>query len=214
MWYLWWTKCHWGRFAPSTSVSPAYSHSSIRGWYNRPNSGRLTRWTVSPHPKKLAELAFGLILSALMLDSKYISKDWMPCFWRHRSQQTDIRTVGGITIRVSDTRYTRKGNRWQVQEEGTCGKQTVLIFRRVFSTAAGAGPLAARPVAAPHQGDVPQGMSHVLGHLLKVDYSAVQPMSCVLLAKREPDTQVITVASDVWVFRKGFMIWRVLATGI
>jgi hypothetical protein len=25
--YLWWTKWHWGRFSPSTSVSPANSHS-------------------------------------------------------------------------------------------------------------------------------------------------------------------------------------------
>jgi hypothetical protein len=28
MWDLWWTKWHWGRFSPSTSVSPANSHSS------------------------------------------------------------------------------------------------------------------------------------------------------------------------------------------
>jgi hypothetical protein len=26
MWDLWWTKWHWGRFSPSTSVSPANSH--------------------------------------------------------------------------------------------------------------------------------------------------------------------------------------------
>jgi hypothetical protein len=26
-WDLWWTKWHWGRFPPSTSVSPANSHS-------------------------------------------------------------------------------------------------------------------------------------------------------------------------------------------
>jgi hypothetical protein len=46
MWYLWWTKWHWGRFSPSTSVSPANLHSTnystitiiiiIWGWYNRP----------------------------------------------------------------------------------------------------------------------------------------------------------------------------------
>jgi hypothetical protein len=28
MWDLWWTKWHWGRFSPSTSVSPANSHST------------------------------------------------------------------------------------------------------------------------------------------------------------------------------------------
>jgi hypothetical protein len=42
MWGFWWTKLHWGRFSPSTSVSPA-NHSinfSIiiitRVWKNRP----------------------------------------------------------------------------------------------------------------------------------------------------------------------------------
>jgi hypothetical protein len=43
MWDLWWTKWHWDRFTPSTSVSPAKSHStdcSTLGWYNRPVSGR------------------------------------------------------------------------------------------------------------------------------------------------------------------------------
>jgi hypothetical protein len=28
MWGLWWTKQHWGRFSPSTSVSPANHHST------------------------------------------------------------------------------------------------------------------------------------------------------------------------------------------
>jgi hypothetical protein len=28
MWDLWWTKFHWGRFSPSTPVSPANSHST------------------------------------------------------------------------------------------------------------------------------------------------------------------------------------------
>jgi hypothetical protein len=42
MWGLWCTKRHWGRFSPSTSVSPANHHSSnfsiiliTRGWHNR-----------------------------------------------------------------------------------------------------------------------------------------------------------------------------------
>jgi hypothetical protein len=41
---LWWTKWHWAKFSPSTSVSPANPHSTncsitiiiILGWYNRP----------------------------------------------------------------------------------------------------------------------------------------------------------------------------------
>jgi hypothetical protein len=28
MWDLWWTKWHWGRFSPSTSVVPANLHST------------------------------------------------------------------------------------------------------------------------------------------------------------------------------------------
>jgi hypothetical protein len=48
---LWWTKRHWGRFSPSTSVSPANHHFTnfsiiiiiiiiTRGWHNRPTGGR------------------------------------------------------------------------------------------------------------------------------------------------------------------------------
>jgi hypothetical protein len=55
MWDLWWL---WVRFSPSTSVSPANTHSTdcstiinVRGWYNRPISGRRTKWTVSHQPK-------------------------------------------------------------------------------------------------------------------------------------------------------------------
>jgi hypothetical protein len=45
MWDLWWTRWRWGRFSPSTSVSPANLHSTSwstiiliyhRGLYNRP----------------------------------------------------------------------------------------------------------------------------------------------------------------------------------
>jgi hypothetical protein len=54
MWYLWWTKSHYGRFPPSTSGSPANSHSTTfsilichPGLYNRPINGRHTKWTQS-----------------------------------------------------------------------------------------------------------------------------------------------------------------------
>jgi hypothetical protein len=52
MWGLWWTKRHWDRFSPSTSVSPANHHSTnffiiiiTRGWHNRPISGRSAEWS-------------------------------------------------------------------------------------------------------------------------------------------------------------------------
>jgi hypothetical protein len=60
MWELWWTKWHWGRFSPSTSVflpirippiAPQSSISIIWGWYNRANSGRSTKGAQS-HPMR------------------------------------------------------------------------------------------------------------------------------------------------------------------
>jgi hypothetical protein len=59
MWDLWWTKWHWGRFSPSTSVFCANTNSTdysriimiiiiiIWNWYNRTNSGCGTKWTQS-----------------------------------------------------------------------------------------------------------------------------------------------------------------------
>jgi hypothetical protein len=51
MWGLWWTKRHWGRFSPNTSVSPANHHSTnfsiiilTRGWHNRLIGGRSAEW--------------------------------------------------------------------------------------------------------------------------------------------------------------------------
>jgi hypothetical protein len=48
-------KWHWGRFSPTTSGSPANYNSTDcsklivyhPGWYNRPVSGRRTKWTQS-----------------------------------------------------------------------------------------------------------------------------------------------------------------------
>jgi hypothetical protein len=44
------------RFPLPIFISPTAPHSSssiTRSWYNRPISSRRTKWTVSPHPKKL-----------------------------------------------------------------------------------------------------------------------------------------------------------------
>jgi hypothetical protein len=51
MWGLWWAKRHWGRFSPSTPVSPANHSTNFSiiiipwGWHNRPISGRSAEWT-------------------------------------------------------------------------------------------------------------------------------------------------------------------------
>jgi hypothetical protein len=52
MWDLCWEKWHWGRFSPLPFRIPHSSSCIIRGWYNRPNSGRSTKWTqFRPHGK-------------------------------------------------------------------------------------------------------------------------------------------------------------------
>jgi hypothetical protein len=61
MWDLWWTKWHWGRFSPSTSVSPANSHSPNAPQHHHISSGAgtvgqtvaavPTKWTQS-HPMR------------------------------------------------------------------------------------------------------------------------------------------------------------------
>jgi hypothetical protein len=51
MWDLWWTKRHWSRFSPSSSVSPANYSTNFsiiiitRDWNNRPIIGRSAEWT-------------------------------------------------------------------------------------------------------------------------------------------------------------------------
>jgi hypothetical protein len=59
-WDLWWTKWRWGRFSPSTSVSPANLHSTNystitliyhMGLYNRPEVAAVPG-DVSPTPQK------------------------------------------------------------------------------------------------------------------------------------------------------------------
>jgi hypothetical protein len=62
MWDLWWKKWHYGWFPPNTSVSPANSHSTdcstliIRRWYNRPISGRRTKFAPPQEIKKKTKL--------------------------------------------------------------------------------------------------------------------------------------------------------------
>jgi hypothetical protein len=57
MWGLWWTKRHWGRFSPSTSVSPAIHRSTnfsiiiiARCCHNRPIGGLSAEWTQLDFP--------------------------------------------------------------------------------------------------------------------------------------------------------------------
>jgi hypothetical protein len=81
MWGLWWTKRHWGRFFPSTSVSPA-NHSTdfsiiiiTRGWHSRPLVAAVSSgpWF---HPalyklKKIKKLYMYFLLHLLILYCVY-----------------------------------------------------------------------------------------------------------------------------------------------
>jgi hypothetical protein len=70
MWGLWRTKLHWGRFSPSTSVSPANSHSTdcfTRIIVYRPGGLRI-KWIQSRVTPKELPLCFeGLILCRKMI---------------------------------------------------------------------------------------------------------------------------------------------------
>jgi hypothetical protein len=75
MWGLWWTKRHWGRFSPSTSVSPASHHSTnfsiiiiTLGGHNRPIGGRSAEWTqfgLHPPLYQLKKLHRGKVVHVL-----------------------------------------------------------------------------------------------------------------------------------------------------
>jgi hypothetical protein len=59
MWDLWWTKLHWGRFAPRTSVSPANHSTNFLGLAQQAIGGRSAEWTQldsNPHYTNLKKL--------------------------------------------------------------------------------------------------------------------------------------------------------------
>jgi hypothetical protein len=95
MWGLWWTKRHWWRFSPGTSVSLANHHSTnfsiiiiTRGWHNRPIGGRSAEWTqldstpTIPIKKKIGKCRrrHGLNKNGYSLTSSIIIKlQELPC---------------------------------------------------------------------------------------------------------------------------------------
>jgi hypothetical protein len=78
MWGLRWTKRHWGRFSPNTSVFPA-NHSSdfsiiivTRSWHNRPISGRGAEWTqLESNPHYTNFLILGALYRPILMYLKY-----------------------------------------------------------------------------------------------------------------------------------------------
>jgi hypothetical protein len=67
MWDLWWTKWRWGRFSPSTLVSPANLHSTNistitiiyhPGLVKYASSGRSTQSPTAQVKKKQARIKF------------------------------------------------------------------------------------------------------------------------------------------------------------
>jgi hypothetical protein len=61
MWDFWWTKCHWGRFSPSTSVSPVNLHPPIA-----PQSPSSIIWAWCNRPV-VAAIPIGLSLTAIII---------------------------------------------------------------------------------------------------------------------------------------------------
>jgi hypothetical protein len=89
MWDLLCKKWHWGRFSPSTSVSPA-EHSSdcsiliiILGWYNRPLVVSVVVNSVPLDPKKEERSTFFLLLSVFANVCASVAKyPSAACFFR------------------------------------------------------------------------------------------------------------------------------------
>jgi hypothetical protein len=88
-WDLWWTKWRWGRFSPSTSVSPAKLHATkfsiiiiIRGRYNRPFSGRRAEWTqFGLHPplcelKKKVSSKYAVNVRCCEVGTIFVALNW------------------------------------------------------------------------------------------------------------------------------------------
>jgi hypothetical protein len=131
MWGLRWTKRHWGRFSPSTSVSPV-NHSTnfsiiiiTRGWHNRPIIGRSAEWTQldsTPPLYQLKKLVYNIPIFALMSAKCYgtlvIIRTSLPtCFLACPSQALycpvkllevcEHATVATAPDRCSDTHWAR-----------------------------------------------------------------------------------------------------------
>jgi hypothetical protein len=85
MWGLWWTKRYWGRFSPSTSVSPANLHSTnfsiiiiTRRLRNRAIGGRSAEWTQldsTPHYTNLKKKYYIIFLTYFVIDTMVGNSD-------------------------------------------------------------------------------------------------------------------------------------------
>jgi hypothetical protein len=99
MWGLWWTKRHWGRFSPSTSVSPA-NHSTdfsiiiiTWGWHSRPSKWpqcRVDRDS-TPHYAKLKKKK--KILCYLMWLNSQFHFEFITCQLKYLSNSSRLLTV-------------------------------------------------------------------------------------------------------------------------
>jgi hypothetical protein len=88
MWDLWWTKWYWGRFSPSTKVSPANPHSTNCSILIIDHRGGYNRTTVADVPS-------GLSLTPPR-ETKKIKLDGSSTnFWRNMLPQfSDFKSVG------------------------------------------------------------------------------------------------------------------------
>jgi hypothetical protein len=152
MWVLWWTKRHWGRFSPSTSVSPATYSTDFsiiiitRGWHNRPLSGRNVQWTFIPPPtmqiKKSNDLirilnrnllACSIVPQPTALPRAITSCNMLKINWFLGGISSEGRNLKNILMRKywksaipSITKYLER------RVGRVLGKQEYIIIRRQF----------------------------------------------------------------------------------
>jgi hypothetical protein len=116
MWNLWWTKWHWSRFPPNTSVSPTNYHSTNcsvliyhPGLIQRPLGGRCTKWTQShPHLRSNKLIHPSVRLSVCpsvhpsIYPSIYLFANYMDAIIRCRSHRTIVGKVHDGETLLSD----------------------------------------------------------------------------------------------------------------
>jgi hypothetical protein len=125
---LWWTKRHWGRFSPSTSVSPA-NHSTnfsiiiiTRDWHNRPIIGRSAEWTqldlAPPPPYQLEKHSS---LKIIQISSSWSLADisqefyWSRCstvYWHCPRQNLFVCMLYALWSALNQPMYLYARNGW------------------------------------------------------------------------------------------------------
>jgi hypothetical protein len=131
MWDLWWTKWHWGRFSPSTSVFLANSHSTncsrrstsiVSGCYNWPVSGWRTKWVRSHAiPRNWKEKLHGVLVSLACTEQAHYCITAVSHSNSYRKKGILLPKSESVGVRVV-----------QLKEEKTNARSVCSDFRRLI----------------------------------------------------------------------------------